>query len=72
MKKQWQKFIDDNASKWAYGIVPALVRLLSEAQKTGNIGLELYVLNALTKEGVTIDKNGDLCFTIDLILNKEV
>lgn len=69
MKQQWVQFLDDNSANWSYGIVPELVHLLAQAQKTGDIGLELYALYGLRAQGIRLDKNGDLCFTIDLILN---
>jgi len=62
MKKQWAKFLDDNATCWSYGIVPALVKRLDEALKADDDGIVQDMVAYLASRGVILDKNGNLRF----------
>ena len=62
MKKQWQKFIDDNSSNFSYGIVPVLVERLDKAIKAGDEETAKEILDALASQGVILSITGNLYF----------
>lgn len=62
MKKQWQKFIDDNSSNFSYGIVPALVERLHEAMTAGDDVAMTEALDGLRSQGIILGKDGNLYY----------
>lgn len=62
MRKQWQKFLDDNASNWSYGIVPALVERLHDAMVSGDDVAMRELLDGLRAQGVILGKDGNLYY----------
>lgn len=67
MKKQWQKFVEDNQCYWSYGIVPSLVKRLDAAQKAGDKENVKEILDALATQGVVFGKDGNLYFFSDIV-----
>jgi hypothetical protein len=67
MREQWQRFLDDNASCWAYNIVPELVERLAEAVELGDDEEVIDLLDSLYLQGVMLDDEGNLCFVVDYI-----
>ena len=67
MREQWKRFLDDNESNWAYGIVPDLVRRLVVAIDAHDYDAINYLLDSLYYQGVMLDDNGNLCFVADCI-----
>lgn len=66
MRKQWQKFLEDNSAYWSYGIVPSLVESLDKAIKVGDEETAKEILDALATQGVTISKAGNLYHVMDI------
>lgn len=69
MRKQWQKFVEDNQCYWSYGIVPRLVKRLDAAQKAGNQEGVKEALDALATQGVVLGKDGNLYFVSDVVFS---
>lgn len=69
MKKQWQKFLDDNASNWSYNIVPNLVKRLAEAKTHDE---KADALKTLSAQGVVLTPDGNLAFFSRLVLQTPV
>lgn len=69
MKKQWQDFLDLNGY-WSYGIVPSLVNRLADAIDAGDEKTVQKMLDALATQGVILDDNDNLCFGLDLCLER--
>jgi hypothetical protein len=72
MKKQWTKFLEDNASEWSYGIVPSLVKRLDEALKAGDDETVQETFDSLAAQGVILDEDGNLRFIMDIGSNLEL
>lgn len=66
MRKQWQKFLEENGSYWSYGIVPQLVESLDKALKAGDEETAQEILDALETQGVTLTKAGNLYHITDI------
>ena len=64
MKKQWKAFLKNNGTLWSYGIVPALVRQLDEAQDETT---KQKALDGLATQGVGLDKNDNLVYMMDMV-----
>ena len=67
MKKQWQKFLEENSSYWSYGIVPSLVESLDKAIKANDDETVQEILEALETQGVTLTRAGNLYHVTDII-----
>jgi hypothetical protein len=62
MRKQWQKFIDDNSSNFSYGIVPSLVERLHDAMTANDDVAMAQALDGLRAQGIILAKDGNLYY----------